>query len=66
MVDMTDRVDDNRLQQCADVCDGSLGVFFAGRTPILVIGQFGCVCASVGCSDWLKGCSVIFVVAGAV
>ena len=63
VVEMTDRVDDNRLQQCADTCEGSLMVFSAERTPILVT---GCVRTLVGCSDWLKGCAVIFVSAGGV
>ena len=27
VVDMTNRVDDNRLQRCADTCEGSLGFF---------------------------------------
>ena len=31
-----------------------------------MIGRFGCVRASVGCSDWLKWCAVIFVSAGGV
>ena len=44
MVEMTDRVDDNRLQRCADACAGSLEVFSVGRAPILVIGRF-VVCA---------------------
>ena len=60
VVEMTDRNDNNRLQQCAGVCGTSLGVLSAGRIPILVIGQFGCVRGSVGCSDWLRVCVVIF------
>ena len=48
VVEMTDRVDDNRLQWCADTCEDSMGVFSAGRTPTLVIGRFGCVHTSVG------------------
>ena len=63
VVEMTDRVDDNRLQRCADACEDSLGVISAGGTPTLVIGRFGCVRASVGCCDWLKGCAVIVVAA---
>ena len=59
VVEMTDRVDDNRLQRCADACESSLGFFSAGRTQIPVIARFGCVRASVGCSDWLKGCTAI-------
>ena len=66
VVEMTNRVDDNRPQRCADACEDSLGVFSAGRTPTLVIGRFSCVHASVGCCDWLKGCTVIFVTAGGV
>ena len=31
-----------------------------------MIGRFGCVHVSVGCSDWLKGCAVMFVSAGEV
>ena len=63
---MTDRVENNMLQRCADACEDWMGVFSAGRIPTLVIGQFGCVCASVGCCDWLKGCAVIFVADGGV
>ena len=58
VVVMTGRVEDNRLQRCADVCEVSMGVFSAGRIPTLVIGSFGYVHASVGCCDWLKGCAV--------
>ena len=62
VVVMTDRVEDNRLQWCADVCADLMGVFSVGRTLTLVIGRFGCVCAAVGCCNWLTGCAVIFVV----
>ena len=41
-----------------------MGVFSGGRIPTLVIGKFGCVRASVGCCDWLKGCAVIFITVG--
>ena len=61
VVVMTDRVEYNRFQRCMDACEDLMAVFSAGRTPTLVIGQFGCVRASVGCCDWLKGCAVIFV-----
>ena len=61
VVVMTNRVEDNRLQRCADACEDLMGVFSVGRTLTLVIGWFGCVRASVGCSDWLTGCAVIFV-----
>ena len=64
MVKIIDRVNDNRPQRCADACEDSLGVFSMGRTPTLVIDRFGCVRASVGCCDWLKGCAVIFVWCG--
>ena len=66
VVVMTDRVEDNRLQRCADACEDLMGVFSAGRIPTLVIGRFGYVRASVGCCDWLKGCAVIFVTVGGV
>ena len=66
VVEMTDRVDDNRLQRCADACEDLMGVFSVGRTRTLVIGRLGCVCASVGCCDCLKGCAVIFVTSGGV
>ena len=42
VVVMTDRVEDNRLQRCADACEDLMGVFSAGRIPTLVIGWFGC------------------------
>ena len=60
VVVMPDRDDNNRLQRCAEWRGSSLGVFSVGRIPILVIGQFGCVSGSVGYSDWLHGCAVIF------
>ena len=41
-----------------------MGIFSAGRILTLVIGRFGCVRASVGCCDWRKGCTVIFVAVG--
>ena len=66
LVEMADGVDDNGLQRCADACEDSMGVFSARRTPTLVIGRFGCVHASIGCYDWLKGCAIIFVAAGGV
>ena len=66
VVVMTDKVEDNRLQRCADACEVLMGVFSAGRIPTLVIGQFGYVRASVGCCDWLNGCAVIFIAVGGV
>ena len=66
VVVMTDRVEDNGLQRCADACEDLMGVFSAGRIPTPVIDRFGCVRASVGCCDWLKGCAVIFVAVGGV
>ena len=51
VVVMTNRVEDNRLQRCVDVCEDLMGVFSAGRTLTLVIGRFGCVRASVGFCD---------------
>ena len=58
---MTDRVEENKLQRCADVGEDLMGIFSTGRILTLVIGRFGCVRASVGCCDWRKGCAVIFV-----
>ena len=43
VVEMTDKDDNNRLQRCAEGRGSSLGVFSAGKIPILEIGQFGCV-----------------------
>ena len=51
VVVMTDRVEDNRLQRCADACEDLMGVFSMGRTLTLAIGRFGCVRASVDCCD---------------
>ena len=64
VVVMTDRVEDNGLQWCADACEDLMGVFSAGRIPTLVIGRFSCVRALGGCCDWLKGCAVIFIAVG--
>ena len=66
VVMMTERVEDNRLQRYADVCEDLMGVFSVGGTPTLIIGRFSCVRASVSCCDWLKGCAVIFVAVGGV
>ena len=61
VVVMTDRNDNNRLQQCTCVRGTSLGVLSAGRIPIIVIGRISYVGGPVGCSVWLlvRGAVVI-------
>ena len=66
IVEMTDRVENNRLQRCAGGCRSSLVHCPVGRIPFQVIGRFGCGRVSVGCSDWLHGCAVLFISAGGV
>ena len=66
IVEMTDRVESNRLQRCVGGCRSSLVHCPVGRIPFRVIGRFGCGRVSVGCSDWLHGCAVPFISARGV
>ena len=66
VVVMTDRDDNNRLQQCAFVRGTSLGVLSAGRIPIMVINRIGCGGGPVDCSDWMRVRSAVDFLPGGV
>ena len=66
IMEMTDGIENYRLQRCADGCRGSLVQCLVGRIPFRVIARFGCGRVSVGRSDWLHECAVLFISVGGV